>query len=370
MTTRFHGLSQLALANWRELVRDPKTFLFSMLPSVLLVSVLLLIPLGLNEKTPIPVVVSVQSEATQRIMEVLITERGLNFEMVDVAQARERLAAGKARALVVLPQPLAGGTVLVQAPEGSDVPVNAIANALCRAAKQAGVALQVQIQGGRYSDPLRYGAIGLLVYGLASLALFSVGTVIVTMRQRGILRLLGTTPVSRLAFVLAQIPARLVLAAVFSIAGLIVYRLLWDVPIWRVLATEATALVGFGVLSTLGYLIGARGTSYEALVTPLMSVLPWIMLGSAVFFPVYQVSKPWCYIPYFSPASYVVDALQHTIGYPGDRMAPLWVDLLVMLVAGAGFTVWAIRIFRWDQGEERMAKRGNVTSLPAQSNPM
>nr|WP_242654595.1 ABC transporter permease [Symbiobacterium thermophilum] len=101
--------------------------------------------------------------------------------------------------------------------------------------------------------------VGALVYALASLGLFGVAMPIIAMRQQGILRLMRTTPVTRLTFVLAQVPARLILGMALTLCALLAAWALWDVTLPQLAAALGTSVLGFWMSAAFGYLVGGLG---------------------------------------------------------------------------------------------------------------
>lgn len=94
--------------------------------------------------------------------------------------------------------------------------------------------------------------------GFASLAFVSTAVPLATYRANGILRQLGTTPVSRSRFLLAHLPVRLWLGFAQTVVVLVLAALFTapTVPaLWRASVLMLSALV---FLLAVGYLIGAR----------------------------------------------------------------------------------------------------------------
>lgn len=349
------GFSRLALANWRELTRDPKMIIYIFIPPLLVLAIFPLIGMVTNEKSVITVVLP--SDAEPRVVstvQMLQQVPNMSFQLVDEQKAQGLKESGKYEALVVMPKSLEYGTISIDTPDSSDVKVYAIKAALDEATRKAGSpTVVVKTPGGFYADPMRFGTVGSLVYALASLAVFGIATPIVTMRQRGILRLLGTTPVSRLTFVLAQVPARLCLGVGMTLATLAFVYIKWDVGLPQLAAAFVTAMLGFCMLAAIGYLFGGVMTSPEATFAVLSPLLTFGSMAGAVFFPLDTMPIPWLkYVPPFVPLSYLADALRQELGIGGKPLAPQWVDHLALVAITVVLTVLAVRCFRWDQTEQ------------------
>ena len=348
------ALYQLALANWRELTRDYRMILFVFIPPLLTLLVFPLIASMTDEESLITLVLPGDaSPAIQDVAAELQANRDLAFEVVDSAEGRRRKENGAFRALVFLPPDAGAGAVVIETPPDSSVKVYAIKSALERAARAAGIpALPVSDGGGFYADPLRYGTVGTLVYALASLGVFGVAIPIIAMRQQGILRLMRTTPVSRLTFVLAQVPARLLLAMGLTVCALLLSRAMWNVTFPQMAAAFGTAMLGFWTFAAFGYLVGGTFTVQEAPFGVGSPVLTFSAIGGAVLFPLVGMPEWVQALPPFIPLSYLADALRQNLGVGGPALFPLWLDLAVVLAVTLAVTFLAVRLFRWDLPEQ------------------
>jgi ABC-2 type transport system permease protein len=326
----WRSFQQLAIANLWELIRDPKMIIYVFFPPLLVMLVFPLITAVKTEKTPIAVLVPPRAEsAIHLLVEELKSSSSMKFDVVDSDQSDQAKTVEKYEAVIYLPTSLENGQIRIKTAEQSTVKVYAVQAVIEQATRKAGSpVVQVESPGGFYSDPVRFGILGSLVYALASLGIFGVATPIVSMRQRGILRLLYTTPVTRLTFVLAQVPARLVLGAAMSTVALGYYASKWDVSGQRILIAFFISLLGFWMLAALGYLVGGMLSSAEATFAILSPVLTFGAMLGAVFFPLEVLPLEWLRgLPLFIPFSYLADALRQTLLVGGSNLAPLWVDL-------------------------------------------
>lgn len=353
MNTR--AFYQLALANWRELIRDFKMIILVFVPPLLLMLMFPLIAAMTKEESLITLVVP--ADAAQTIHDMagaLQSSRDLHFEVVDDSEGQRRKEGGEFEALVFLPASADAGSVVIETPADSTVSVYVIKPALERAAREVGIpALTIRDSGGFYADPLRYGTVGSLVYALASLGVFGVAGPIIAMRQQGILRLMRTTPVTRLTFVLAQVPARLILGMGITLCALLASWAVWDVTLPQLAAAFGTSMLGFWMLAAFGYLVGGTLSSAEASFAVGSPALTLGAIGGAVLFPLVDMPGWVQALPPFIPLTYLADALRQNLGVGGTALFPLWLDLVILVAITLAVTFLAVRLFRWDLAEQK-----------------
>lgn len=184
--------------------------------------------------------------------------------------------------------------------------------------------------------------------GFMSLAFVGTSVTLVAYRDRGTLRLLGTTPLSRRSILLGQLPVRAVIAALES---LIVLVLMWSTgtrsPVTLACAAVTLAF-GAAMFLSLGLLLGARGTNVD-LTMQISLIAPVVLIATS------GVALPAEVLPVWLAA--VFDALPTTwfVGAFGQGAAMSLAGILTAwagLVAAAlvAFAI-AIRIFDW--GDEK-----------------
>lgn len=354
------GFRQLALANWKELARDPKTILYIMLPPIMVFSFFWFFSSLTDVSRTVTVVVPAAAEpAVHSTVSILKTMPKIRIELVDEVEGQRLQETGGYDALVTMPTSLENGRISVVAAEDSKVPVWLIHSLLAEATRKAGSpTVEVQASGDWDIDPLRFGVPGALVYAMSSLALFGIAVPMVTMRQRGVLRLLGATPVTRLTFVLAQVPVRLGMAVIMMAIAFVGLNLQEPVSVLSMVQAVATSLLGFMMLASVGYLVGGTFTSSEAATNLLAFLLPVSLMASGVLIPLNLLPRWVEKASLAIPLTYLGDALrQELVG--AKPMVPLWLDHLVMFGVTVLFTYWAVRSFKWDQnsGTEHRPKR-------------
>jgi ABC-2 type transport system permease protein len=192
-------------------------------------------------------------------------------------------------------------------------------------------------------------ATGLFV-ALASVAFWGVAVPLVALRERGTLRLLSTTPVSRLTIMLAQTPARLAIAFVQVATIAAVSAAYGYLPAGRIGNLVLTCLAGLMLLTPIGFLLGGVMPTAEALSNALTFLL-LALLGMAGLFLPFDLMPAAVADPLrLLPPALLGEAVQHDLtGIPAGR--PAWTNWLAATGTGALLTVIATRTFRWDDGE-------------------
>jgi ABC-2 type transport system permease protein len=191
------------------------------------------------------------------------------------------------------------------------------------------------------------------VPGVISMSLMQLGVfgalVIVSWRERKILKRLGATPLPRHTLVLSQVSLRLIIAVVQTIIILAVGRLIFSVKV----ANQPALMLFFILLGALtfismGYLVASFART-EAAGTAIVQVIQFpMMFLSGIFWPI-EFAPEWLTpVIYLMPLTYLGDALRQVMVEGSSALFPLWVDTAVL--AGWLFVclIIAFRHFRWE----------------------
>ncbi len=193
-------------------------------------------------------------------------------------------------------------------------------------------------------------ATGLLV-ALASVAFYGVAVPLVAWRERGTLRLLSTTPVSRLTIMLAQAPARLALAMAQTAVIAAIAAALGYLPVARIGSLFVTCLAALILLASLGFLLGSLLPTAEAATNTLTFALLAILALAGLFLPFERLPEAAGDILSVLPPGLIGNAIQHDlIGVPARQ--PAWVAWLAALGSAAVLALIATRTFRWDNDSQ------------------
>lgn len=169
------------------------------------------------------------------------------------------------------------------------------------------------------------------------------------LRQKGILRKLAATPITRADWMLSNILYQLILAALSTTSILLVAYLVFDVrlhitawiPLYIVL--EVFVFVGFGMMLTpIAKEAESAAATGNAFVFPMMFL-------SGTFFPVEMMPPFLQTVARLLPLYYVNEGMRASMIF-ADNMAALQSAAITAAVAAAVFAAGAM-ITRWDRGK-------------------
>jgi ABC-2 type transport system permease protein len=173
---------------------------------------------------------------------------------------------------------------------------------------------------------------------------------LVALRERGTLRLLSTTPVSRLTILLAQAPARLALALGHTAVIAAVSAVMGHLPVARLGSLLITCLAGLVLLVPIGFLLGSLLPTAEAASNALTFVLLGLLGPAGLFVPVDNLPSSARQTLGALPPGLLGAAIRHDLtGEPASQ--PAWLAWLVCAGTGAALTLLAARTFRWQRDE-------------------
>lgn len=190
-----------------------------------------------------------------------------------------------------------------------------------------------------------------LVLSFWFLAFYSLGFQTVQLRQRGTLRLLGLTPVTRLTWILAQLPPRLCLA-ILQLGGIAVLSLIMGyLNLDRLHWLLSAGVIGVLMMFSLAYFVGGLLHSPEAALVIPAGLLPLVLFPSGLLLPLDAVPRWMVEIGKYSPFTYWADLIKYSLlGTPLQQ--PWWLNLSVLVVTTLLFTWLTARTFKWDQRED------------------
>lgn len=177
-----------------------------------------------------------------------------------------------------------------------------------------------------------------LIFIISGAAIFSVATEgIVTMAQRvgtmkkeGMLVYYASLPISKVAFIMAIMFSRLIVALPGMLMPILIGPLLYNISLepslWILILLPLTALA----LSAIGMVLGSLINSLE-LVSVITNVLIFVLLmGAPVFIPVESLPLPMQIIGYLLPPTYAADALRHALD--GSTGTAFYLDLAALVI--------------------------------------
>lgn len=359
--TRKTGLTgpafrELSFCGIRELIRDPGGFFLMMIFPFLIMGLTALLGLAsIGQTYTVGLVVPENaSEPVQRLIKHLEQEKYLKLTPVSPTAALEQVGQEQLSAVLALPAEL--GKEPVRIVVGRD---QTSAGTKLRKWVQKGAGgldsaqIEVRDLSGQEAAELQ---VVLLPFTLLIcfwfLSFYSIGFYIIQVRQRGTLKLLGLTPVSRMTYVLSLVPGRLALATAQLLVIMLIGAATGMISISRVPGALGSALLGILMIFSFGYLVGGVFKVAEAALVLPTALLPAVTLMSGFLFPVESL-PPWVTkLSQFVPFSYMADTLKHFLVGSPFHYSP-WLSYAVMLGTTAVVTMLTARTFRWDQGEGR-----------------
>jgi ABC-2 type transport system permease protein len=186
----------------------------------------------------------------------------------------------------------------------------------------------------------------ILAMALMQLGLFA-SIPLVAQREKGILKRLAATPLSRITLVSSNVLMRLLIAAVQAVLIVSIGALMFGVTVVGNVLLVA-ALIGLGALTFLaiGYLIASWARNEEA-ATGITSVVQFpMMFLSGIFFPLAFMPEWLQPVAAFLPLTYLADVLRQTM-VGGAAYVPLEVGVLVLVGWLVASTAITARFFRW-----------------------
>lgn len=168
-------------------------------------------------------------------------------------------------------------------------------------------------------------------------------------RERGTLRVLSTTPVSRREFIVTHLVVRAVASFVLSAAVIVVGALLDLVPWGSIVRLVPAVVGGLAVFLGIGYVLGGIVGSGQLAtnLSTLIQVPALFLSGAAVPYSILPAGL--ASVLGWLPTSQLTDLVFWATRSPA-QVHPWGVSMVVSLAAGAVAVLVAIRAFRWDNG--------------------
>jgi len=190
---------------------------------------------------------------------------------------------------------------------------------------------------------------GILAMSLMQLGLFGTAAPLVSMREKGVLRRMGATPLSRSALLVSQVAFRMTLAFLQTAILMGVGMLAFDVQIQlgNLLQIVLVVLFGASMFITLGYFLSTLANTEEALqgIVALPNFL--FMFLSGIFWPVDFMPNWIRPLVDVIPLTYLGDLLRKVMIEAGSYFSTER-SVLVLGIWLAVTTVLALRFFRWE----------------------
>jgi ABC-2 type transport system permease protein len=204
---------------------------------------------------------------------------------------------------------------------------------------------EVSVSRGRYID---YLVPGILAMNAMFSGVFNIAVVMTTMRQKGILRRLKVTPVSKSAILAAMITTRMlvIFISMAMILGIGVFA--FGVQLQGNMALLVfVVIIGSLAFTTFGFAVSAYAKTVESAEAIANTVaMPMMFLGD-VFLPVANMPAFIQPIAAALPLSYLGKALRE-VALQGHGLVEIALPLRTVVLYGLiGFAI-AIKLFRWE----------------------
>lgn len=201
---------------------------------------------------------------------------------------------------------------------------------------------------GRVLGFFDYTMPGIVAMALIQLGLMGTALPLIQLRQNGVLRHLGATPLPRGVLAASQIALRLTLAVAQVLLLIVLGHLIGGITVlgnWFLLVL--VTLLGSLAMIALGYLLAARSRSGESANGMVTIVFMPLIFLSGLFFPL-ELGPSWMKtLSAAIPSTYLGDALRQVMvgGTPQFSLAIDCAALAGFMILFAGV---AIRLFRWE----------------------
>ena len=190
---------------------------------------------------------------------------------------------------------------------------------------------------------------GVLAMSLMQAGLFGTAGPLVSLREKGILRRMGATPLSRQALLASQVAFRLTTAffqtALILAAGSLLFNV--HLELASLPATIGVVLLGASMFILLGYFLSGLAKTQEAVESIVQLPNFVFMFLSGIFFPV-EMMPDWTRpLVDAIPLTYLGDALRKTMIDAGSYYS-MTRNLSILLIWLVVCAILAVRFFRWE----------------------
>lgn len=190
---------------------------------------------------------------------------------------------------------------------------------------------------------------GILAMSIMQLGLFATAAPIVSLREKGVLRCISTTPVPRLGLIAAQVAMRLTIALAQTALIIVVGVLVFSVHIETDTLPALLGMMLLGALAfiTFGYFLSTLANTEEAVMGIAQLPNMVFMFLSGIFFPI-DFMPDWIRpLVEVIPLTYLGDAFRHLM-VGGGSFYSMTTNIAVLvgwLVVSTGLAIWR---FRWE----------------------
>lgn len=186
---------------------------------------------------------------------------------------------------------------------------------------------------------------GSAIFSVTNDGLYTVAVRIGTMKKEGMLLYYASLPISKVAFVIAIVLARLVVTLPGMLAplvfGTVVYHVNIEFNVWIIVLLPLVALA----MCSIGMALGSFINSLEMIQIIVNILLFMLVMAAPVFIPVQALPLPLQIIGYLLPPTYAADALRHALN--GNIGTAFYLDIIILLVMIIASFYLLHRWLRW-----------------------
>jgi ABC-2 type transport system permease protein len=190
---------------------------------------------------------------------------------------------------------------------------------------------------------------GVLAMSLMQLGLFATAAPLVSLREKGVLRRMSATPLSKTTLLTSQVAFRLTTAfaqtGLIVLVGVTVFNV--HIVVAHIISIVAMVLLGASLFITMGYFLSGLAKTEEAVNGLIQLPNITFMFLSGIFFPV-DIMPAWIRpLVDVIPLTYVGDALRKTMINAGSYFS-MTRNVAIMLAWLVVCGVLALKFFRWE----------------------
>lgn len=200
------------------------------------------------------------------------------------------------------------------------------------------------------SDLVRANLATIAALGFMAITFMGTAVPLVAMRERGTLRLLGTTPLRKLTFIAAQTPVRAAAGLIVAAVVVVVSIVMGYLDFGGVLSLLVSFVLGLAMFFSFAYLLASRSRNTEFINSIAVIVPIVVMFASGDVFPK-QILPDWIeVILQWLPSSWFVQAASADL-VGSATMLPVPILWLMMAGCTVAMSLLAARLFVWDDRE-------------------
>ncbi|MBI1801229.1 MAG: ABC transporter permease [Chloroflexi bacterium] len=356
---------QLYLASMKEFVRDRMTIFWTLLfPVMFIVLFGLIFSSSSNASFDVGLVLEDQGQVGAQLA---IVFRNISVLKVHEGDREDELAAlgkGERRAVIVLPAGLSAAVAQKQPAsltlytdpaqqQAAQIVLGVTQQVLQEAERRINgtpVLLSVEQKSALVTQPrfIDLFVPAMIAMALMQLGLFATAQPVVQLREQGVLRRLGATPLPRVTILASQTAMRLTIALLQTAVIISLGAIIFHVPVsgnWA--AVIALVMLGGLMFIALGYVIAGFSKNQES-AAGISSVLNFpMMFLSGLFIPLEVMPSFLRPVANVIPLTYLVDALRQQMA--GATPAhPLALDVAIMTAWLVASLAVAVRFFKWE----------------------